>query len=287
MEEKLLKDFELHLQKTVPIRSAYTKTKALEQFFDWCKEQSIQPSAIHYSELLDYMKHCKQKVSIVTVNNYMATIRNFYKYLVQQQQREDNPAMGLVVKGAMKKSPMEALNKDELEVIYKTYPSNGIIHKRNRCMLGFLVYQGLQTGEVLRLQVKDLRLNEGTIYVPATLTANARILKLEALQAIHLQSYLLSIRKAFLAMHKKPTDLLFFSTTRAFYLMLKQVKANQGKVKSFQHLRSSIIVHWLKSYDIRQVQYMAGHQKVSSTAYYRTDQLESLQEQLEKLHPLR
>ena len=38
---------------------------------------------------------------------------------------------------------------------------------------------------------------------------------------------------------------------------------------------------------VREVQYMAGHKYVSSTERYRTDNLEDLQKELEKYHPLK
>jgi integrase/recombinase XerD len=38
--------------------------------------------------------------------------------------------------------------------------------------------------------------------------------------------------------------------------------------------------------NLRQVQYMAGHKYVSSTARYQSNNLDNLQSKLEKLHPL-
>lgn len=52
-------------------------------------------------------------------------------------------------------------------------------------------------------------------------------------------------------------------------------------------IRSNVITHWLKSYNLRQVQYMAGHKHVSSTEHYQLNNLDNLQSKLEKYHPLR
>ena len=51
-------------------------------------------------------------------------------------------------------------------------------------------------------------------------------------------------------------------------------------------IRESVIVFWLKSKDIRTVQYMAGHKYVSSTERYQELDLEHLKEQIEQFHPL-
>jgi integrase/recombinase XerD len=47
-----------------------------------------------------------------------------------------------------------------------------------------------------------------------------------------------------------------------------------------------MITHWLKHYNLRQVQYMAGHKYVSSTERYQQNNLDKLQGQVEKYHPL-
>lgn len=39
---------------------------------------------------------------------------------------------------------------------------------------------------------------------------------------------------------------------------------------------ASVITNWLQYYNLREVQYMAGHKYVSSTERYRTDNLEDL-----------
>lgn len=43
---------------------------------------------------------------------------------------------------------------------------------------------------------------------------------------------------------------------------------------------------WLTQYNIREVQYMAGHRYISSTERYVQDDLENLQEIIESLHPI-
>ncbi|MDD4673691.1 MAG: hypothetical protein PHI03_12220 [Bacteroidales bacterium] len=52
-------------------------------------------------------------------------------------------------------------------------------------------------------------------------------------------------------------------------------------------IRVSVITSWLQHYNLREVQYMAGHKYVSSTERYRTDNLKDLQKELEKYHPLK
>jgi integrase/recombinase XerD len=61
----------------------------------------------------------------------------------------------------------------------------------------------------------------------------------------------------------------------------------EPRLNSMAQIRSSLITNWLKHYNLRETQYMAGHKYVSSTERYRTDNLEGLQKELEKYHPLK
>jgi len=53
-----------------------------------------------------------------------------------------------------------------------------------------------------------------------------------------------------------------------------------------KQIRASVITHWLKNHNLRQVQYMAGHKHVSSTERYQLNNLDNLHSKLEKFHPL-
>jgi integrase/recombinase XerD len=73
-----------------------------------------------------------------------------------------------------------------------------------------------------------------------------------------------------------------------FYSVLKEKQLSKKDCKiSIAEIRASVITNWLQHYNLREVQYMAGHKFVSSTERYRTDNLEDLQKELEKYHPLK
>jgi integrase/recombinase XerD len=68
--------------------------------------------------------------------------------------------------------------------------------------------------------------------------------------------------------------------------MFKEIRRTMPGIQNAHQIRASVIANWLKSNNLRQVQYMAGHKYVSSTERYQLGNLEKLQEQLEKYHPL-
>ncbi|PWD99974.1 hypothetical protein DDZ16_08745 [Marinilabilia rubra] len=68
--------------------------------------------------------------------------------------------------------------------------------------------------------------------------------------------------------------------------MFKAMQKLSPEILHPKQIRASVITHWLKNYNLRQVQYMAGHKYVSSAERYQLNNQDELQSKLEKLHPL-
>jgi integrase/recombinase XerD len=58
------------------------------------------------------------------------------------------------------------------------------------------------------------------------------------------------------------------------------------KIKNLNQIRASVITKWLKIYNLREVQYRAGHKYISSTESYLQNDMEGLQEEINMYHPL-
>ena len=66
----------------------------------------------------------------------------------------------------------------------------------------------------------------------------------------------------------------------------KTVKKQNPHFINFKQVRTSVITHWLKHYNLREVQYRAGHRYVSSTEAYLVNQIDDLQADIDKFHPI-
>ncbi|MBK7637691.1 MAG: site-specific integrase [Saprospiraceae bacterium] len=178
--------------------------------------------------------------------------------------------------------------------------------KRNKLILSLMIYQAVTTEELSILEPGHIRLKEGKIYIPAHDKINSRTLDLDASQMLGLQEYLLIIRPRMLThttLHRggrKPaaidpviTEKLFFSERGSsrikpsLYHIFKKIKKHYPKIGSGMIIRHTVIAEWLKTIDIRKVQYMAGHRYVSSTERYNVMNLQELKDSLNKYHPLK
>jgi integrase/recombinase XerD len=137
-----------------------------------------------------------------------------------------------------------------------------------------------------------VKLKEGKIEIPGGLRSEGRILKLESHQVLEFYDYVNNTRKEILTKSGQQTDKLFVSIEggesldSCMHRLLFWVKRKNKLVTNAKQLRASVIVKWLKMYNLRKVQYLAGHRYISATEAYRQNEMEGLTEEVNQFHPL-
>jgi integrase/recombinase XerD len=262
-------------------------------YFPYFKKESVAIEKVKYTDLLTYVSHLQEKdFSVNYINHILSAVRHYYNYLKTTTEVTKNPAAELFIKGAVRRIPHDLFSTERLEEIYTEFNQTGIVAKRNKILLGLIVYQGLNTTELSLLEPLHLRLREGKIDIPSSNQKNRRTLKLEAHQMIDLQEYQSKTRDLILAITQKETSRLFtsmgssYNLSNTLYKITKTLKKQHTDFKNLQQLRQSRIALWTKQYDIRQAQYLAGHKYVSSTERYQNTHMDDLQKELDKHHPL-
>ena len=72
----------------------------------------------------------------------------------------------------------------------------------------------------------------------------------------------------------------------AIQKLLEKLKKKHKEIENLKQIRASVITGWLKVYNLREVQYFAGHRYVSSTESYLINDMEGLQDDINKYHPM-
>ena len=276
-------------------------------FMKWLEKENLTAELVNYADVLHYVQSYNKKVKQRTLSTVVNSIKHYYNYLKFTGKVTQNPTLQIQIRGIKRRSLYTILTKKELERLYhhyeipeeneklknlNWYKSAQLSSKRNKIILGLLIYQGLNTTDISHLTVKDLKLREGNIYVAPTRRSNERTLKLVAHQILDMMEYIHTIRPQLIALRKKDSEVLFINNQGGnnFYnlmnYLLHQLKQQSSKIESIRQIRSSVITHWLKNYNLREVQYMAGHRYVSSTEAYLINDLDDLQEDITKFHPL-
>lgn len=276
--------------KKLSKRTVAHYTKYIHRFLTWLQEEDILPEDFTYSELLSFMKNCNEKgVTKRTLHNLLMIIRHYCNYLITEKKRNDNPAAGVFIKGLIRKLPANLLTTEELEELFKQYSIQLNVDSSKKIMLGLMIYQGLAVDEILRIQHHHIKLKEGKIFIPGTKRTNERLLHLHAVQITELQNYLTKnkFKEGALFREEIKQPVSEKNIHNRINYMFNQLRKLNAKVINAKQLRASVITEWLRKNNLRQVQYLAGHKYVSSTARYQTTNLDDLQTELQHHHPHR
>jgi integrase/recombinase XerD len=259
-------------------------------FLNWMEGEGLTEPGTSYNDLLVFIDCCRlENKSKKHINTILRSIRNYYDYLKTNGEAIINPATNLYVKGVRHKLPHDILSFESLEAIYHAYPVIDNRSKRNKIILGMLIYQGITTDGLMKLTTDNVKLQEGKIYIPGSRCSNSRKLELKPFQVMDLHEYINRIRPGLLI---QPTDQLFISMEgsvnmkNSLHHLFRALKRTNPVIKNAKQIRASVITAWLKTNNLRQVQYMAGHRYVSSTERYQLNNLEGLKDQVDKYHPL-
>jgi len=280
----------------------------VNRFNIWLKKQDLTISQLTYNDITAYINHLKSKGNKQrTIQLEIGKLKHYINYQKLEGYITSISISQLKIQGVKRQKLYDILKPEELEYIYQSYPSDRVtsigenhipqeipltpIQKRNRIIIGLLIYQGISTTDLAHLRLEHVQLSRGTIEIPATIKSNGRTLKLEPHQAIELQHYILVEREQLLKDSRKDTEQLIFSQGTGnniynlLYKFMKQLKKQHSEIKSAKQIRASVITKWLKQYNLRETQYRAGHRFVSSTESYKINDIESLQNDILQFSP--
>ena len=292
-------------------------SKANNKFLEWLRDQSLEIENVSYNDITSYVLSFGNVLQ-KTKNSYLHGVRHFFNYLMHTQEAIENPLEFIKLKGGKRKSLHDILNRKELDILYQDYTlpdpeskdknqnwfkAKQLAQKRNKAILGLMLYQALDTRDLKLLQVSDVNMREGKIYIPGTRKSNERHLKILAPQIIDLMEYIFKTRNEILSHRQinsfngssesvQPSEQLFLSIgsserfNNVMAGLVKRMFQINKRVTSAKQLKASVIVHWLKLYNLRQVQYMVGHRYVSSTEGFMVNDMELMIEEIAKYHPI-
>ena len=279
----------------------------------WAEKQNVLTESIGYADLLHFIQNKKTEITQRTISTKINSLKHYFNFLSLSGNCLNIPTAQISIKGIKRKKLYHILKKQELENLYQAYTpkiistektvdtanqnqnwykKSELSQQRNKVIIGLLIYQGLNALELARLTKNDLKLREGKIYIAGTRRSNERELTLEAVQIFDLMEYTMKVRESLNQLTGKETEQLIISTgnseklTNTLKRLVDQLIKINSNVSSLKQIRTSVITHWLKIYNLRQVQHMAGHRFVSSTEAYLINDLDDLQEDIVKFHPI-
>jgi integrase/recombinase XerD len=249
--------------------------------------------AIDYKTFLKYVEELKKTgIKTNTLQSYIGSLKIYFKYLQEENYRTDNPVENINIKGKVKTVLGQLLTAEELEDLYYSYETkeDDLTRKRNKIIIGLLVYQGLHTTELQHLKEEHVELYKGKIHIPQTARTNGRTLELKPWQLMEFMEYLQQIRPQIVPKNEEALFTSSYGNTNISNVLKRiseELKLINYNYQNAIQIRNSVIVNWLKSNNLRKTQYLAGHRYISSTERYQQDNLEELHEMINNFHPIK
>lgn len=246
--------------------------------------------SVSEEELEDYTAWMKgQGKSVPTVARSIASIKNFYKYLVSEGIVEENPALGLVPEKAEQKLP-QILTSKEVELLLEQPECTDLKGYRDRAMLELLYATGFRVSELIALDVSDVNISAG--FIRCRSHDKERIIPLYPAAVRALKEYVEFIRPQMVAAADEKSLFVNVSGERmsrqGFWKIIKtyQQKAKIEKTITPHTLRHSFAAHLLENgADLRSIQEMLGHADISSTQVYSQLVKKQIKDVYNKAHP--
>ncbi|MBA3899900.1 MAG: tyrosine-type recombinase/integrase [Bacteroidetes bacterium] len=286
--------------KGFSVKTQQSFRHTVKRYAQWAEDENIELVNIAYNDIVAYLNYCKKKGNKQrTLQIIVGSIKHYYNFLMNENEVIDNPCTNVGIQGIKRKILYETFSPEQLENTYKIFAESpvskgvgsALTKKRNKILLGLIIYQGIRTEELAKLKVSDVKLREGKIFIAGSRRSNEREMPLEAHQLYDLMDYINETRKMILILTEKETDHLFTSigSGKGFSNLMsklqQQLKKQNPKIKEIKQLRASVITNWLKTLNIRKAQYLAGHRFISSTEAYKVNNMDELKEDVNKYHP--
>jgi integrase/recombinase XerC len=305
MIEQLLSQFFEHLryERNVSEHTLRNYMSDLMQFYDHLAPADPQTGArreinvrqIDHITIREWLSslHAAQKKK-TSVARKLAALRTFFQFLVREGLVELNPAKLVSTPRLEKKLPVHLSVEDAIRFI-ETPDIETDLGKRDRAILELLYGTGVRVSELTKLDLGDVDFKEKLVRVTGK-RRKQRIVPFGD-PALHALLNYLTVRGGFLQnapIDERESEAVFLNyqgtriTTRSVGRMVdKYIQICAGIHNISPHaLRHSFATHLLDSgADLRDIQELLGHARLSTTQIYTHVSMEKLIEVYDKSHP--
>lgn len=271
---------------------AYMRDVRKLESFTLSELDNLSPENITYENLQEYIYQLsKNKISERSQARAISSIKAFFKFLLEDDYRTDNPA-------ALLEGPKlglylpDTLSEEDINRIITCIDNSTDIGKRNKCILEVLYGCGLRVSELIDLKISNINFKESYIMVEGK-GEKTRLVPLANTTAEFITSYIHTVRNK-TKINKKYEDTLFLNSRGTnmsrviVFIIIKELTQKAGISKSISPhtFRHSFATHLLQNgADLRFIQEMLGHSSITTTQVYTHLKTEELRDVILNFHP--
>lgn len=277
---------EAHLSKNTKDTYSITLNK-YNEFLS--KRHIINIKDITRKDITDFLESLrKRNLTSQTIAHHLTVIKNYHKFLIQNEYIKENVSKSIERPNVTKKLP-NVLTVDEVTKLLDI-KEDTVFDIRNKCMLELLYGTGLRISELLSLTLNDIDTINATVRCVGK-GDKERIVPINDYIIESLSDYL-KVRSELLK--NKNTKELFLNkdgnnlTRKGFFKILKKMLLEKGLNTNISPhtLRHSFATHLLEyGADLRVIQEMLGHSDISTTRIYTHITNKKVREDYNNYHP--
>ena len=259
----------------------------------WLRQEGKSPDAATSADISNFLIAVHNLgVAPRSQARIVSGIKRFYKFLLAESVRPDDPAALVDVPSPGRKLP-EVLTIDEIDAMVACIDMNSDQGLRNRAIIEMLYGSGLRVSELCDLTRSHLYFDEGFVLV-AGKGSKERMVPMSATAAYYTETYLRTRdcegpdpkpgEEAFVFLNRRGRHL---TRVMIFYIVRDlAIEAGVKRTISPHTLRHSFATHLLEGgANLRAIQQMLGHESIGTTEIYLHMDNTRLREEILAHHP--
>ncbi len=265
----------LYLERNLSLNTVKSYRIDLNLFFAYVESKS-RPSLrdVDQNLIIDYFSFARRTgLSHRTISRYLSSIRSFYKFLIDEDVVQKNPAVNL-------NSPKKGINLpeyltlEEVELLLSMPKENTVLGLRDRTIIELMYSCGLRVSEVVDLKITSADFNRGCILIFGK-GKKERLVPFGEKAKKLLDRYIKWARGILLKGRISESLFLNFRgeplSRKGMWKIIKGYARETGIKKNIKPhiLRHSFGTHLIQNgADLRAVQELLGHADISTTQIY-------------------
>lgn len=269
------------------------------------QKRDLQPSHLDRDALRAYLAHLHRTgLTRASAARKIAAVRSFIKYLRRESIIDDDPGTLVATPKREVRIPVH-LSEAEMAALVDAPAGDNALSRRDRAILELFYASGLRLSELAGLDMEDLNLSAKMVRVLGK-GGRQRLVPFNTTAARAIRAYLEDRaqmaallrpgdpRRSNRSRHAPPRDPLFLNyrgtglTVRSIDRLVRRyaVMSNAPTTVSPHALRHSFATHLLqRGADLRAIQELLGHSRLSTTQRYTHVNAAQLLEVYRKSHP--
>ena len=283
---------ELRIEGGLAANTLDSYRRDLRKFYSYLAHQGLREPAtatrpIIVGFLADLVQH---KLAPASTTRCLSALRGFYRFLIRERLISKNPLLNVEAPRPWLRIP-RTLSQQEVEQLLDSLGGNKPEDRRDAAMIELLYATGLRVTELIDLELQQVDLAVGYVLAKGK-GAKHRVVPIGDLARRRAVSYLELARPGFVKKHA--TASLFVSrqgarlSRQGFWKILRTraIRAGIARPISPHMLRHSFATHLLAhGADLRSVQLMLGHARISTTQIYTHVERERLKHMHDRFFP--